>query len=58
MEHRNRACFQRLRALTQSAPKRFYVFSNEHHRATYVEALPGESPNDRNDRAIRVVASW
>jgi len=58
VEHRNRACFQRLRALTQSDTKRFYVFSNEHCRATYVEATQGESPNDRNDRAIRVVAKW
>ena len=24
----------------------------------YVEELPGESPNDRNDRAIRVAAQW
>ena len=24
----------------------------------YVEELPGETPNDRNDRAIRVAALW
>ncbi|KAI8464454.1 MAG: hypothetical protein J3K34DRAFT_526194 [Monoraphidium minutum] len=58
VEHRNRACFQRLRALAAADSKRFYVFSNEHHRATYLEAAPGESPNDRNDRAIRAVAKW
>lgn len=27
-------------------------------RETYVTAEPGESPNDRNDRAIRVAAAW
>lgn len=27
-------------------------------RATFVKALPGESVNDRNDRAIRVAAAW
>lgn len=27
-------------------------------RDTYVERKPGESPNDRNDRAIRVATSW
>ena len=58
VEHRNRACSQRLKALTQAASKRFHAFSNEHCRATYVEAAPGEGPNDRNDRAIRVVAKW
>lgn len=55
---RNMAAYQRLRALTTSPKKRFYVFANEHHRDTYVTADPGESPNDRNDRAIRVAAAW
>ncbi|CAI7791080.1 unnamed protein product [Closterium sp. NIES-53] len=27
-------------------------------RDTYIKAEPGESPNDRNDRAIRVAAQW
>ena len=27
-------------------------------RATYVKVAPGESVNDRNDRAIRVAAAW
>lgn len=27
-------------------------------RDTFVKAEPGESPNDRNDRAIRVAAAW
>lgn len=27
-------------------------------RDTYVKEEPGESPNDRNDRAIRVAAKW
>eukprot|EP00775_Hariotina_reticulata_P011972 gene11972-12115_t len=58
VEHRNKAGGQRLRSLCQSDTKRFYVFSNEHHRETYVKEEPGESPNDRNDRAIRVTAKW
>jgi hypothetical protein len=33
-------------------------FANEHCQATYVRRAPGESPNDRNDRAIRVAVSW
>jgi len=35
-----------------------YVFCNEHHRSTYVDREEGESPNDRNDRAIRVATAW
>jgi len=27
-------------------------------RETYIKAEPSESPNDRNDRAIRVAAAW
>ena len=34
------------------------LFSNEHHHQTYTERLPSESPNDRNDRAIRTAALW
>lgn len=29
-----------------------------YHRNTYVERQPGESANDRNDRAIRKACSW
>jgi exosome complex exonuclease DIS3/RRP44 len=58
-EHRNRAAGARLRALCQpSSGKRFFVFANEHHRETYVERGSGETPNDYNDRAIRVAAAW
>ena len=58
VKHRNAAAYARLRALAASEAKRFFVFANEHHRETYVAAEPGESPNDRNDRAIRVAAAW
>ena len=40
-------------------PRRFFAFANEHHRDTYVgPPRPGESPNDRNDRAVRRVAGF
>ena len=32
---RNSAAHQRLRALCSSSARRFYVFSNEHHRCVY-----------------------
>jgi exosome complex exonuclease DIS3/RRP44 len=55
---RNSSAYQRLRTLIAAPTKRFFVFANEHHRETYITAEPGESPNDRNDRAIRVAACW
>jgi exosome complex exonuclease DIS3/RRP44 len=56
---RNVSIYQRLRKLVGNKAKRFYVFSNEHHRETYVgKGEAGESANDRNDRAIRRVAVW
>ncbi len=54
----NSSAYQRLRALCANAGKRFFVFANEHHRDTAVEAVDGESPNDRNDRALRVATRW
>jgi PIN domain len=27
-------------------------------RETFIKTQPGETPNDRNDRAIRVAAAW
>ncbi|MEW5311018.1 MAG: hypothetical protein WDW38_002766 [Sanguina aurantia] len=58
VQHKNRAAYERLRALVASPSKRFYVFSNEHHKDTHVKGNPGESPNDRNDRAIRRATAW
>ena len=58
VQHRNLGCWNRLKALLASPEKRFYLFSNEHHRDTFCEKKPGESPNDRNDRAVRHGAAW
>ena len=55
---RNSSVYQRIRKIISMKDKRFYVFANEHHRETYVSALPNETPNDRNDRSIRVVTEW
>ncbi|KAI9179099.1 exosome catalytic subunit dis3 [Blastocladiella emersonii ATCC 22665] len=58
VRHRNLNTYNRLKALLANPDRRFYSFANEHHRATYVDRLDAESPNDRNDRAIRVAAKW
>lgn len=59
-EVRNRSLplYNRLRALTKSDEKRFYVFHNEFRQETYVKRLQGEIINDRNDRAVRRACSW
>ncbi|CAN6662341.1 exosome complex exonuclease Dis3p [Trichomonascus vanleenenianus] len=61
-EVRNRSLpiYNRLRTLTKggSDEKRFYVFHNEFRRETFVPRKPGESINDKNDRAIRKTAEW
>ncbi|TGZ83054.1 ribonuclease R [Ascodesmis nigricans] len=59
-ELRNRSLplYNRLRGLTNSEDKRFYVFHNDFRKETYVKRYPGESINDRNDRAIRAACRW
>lgn len=32
VRHQNQSAYQRLRTLTAAADRRFFVFSNEHHR--------------------------
>ncbi|KAJ3175303.1 exosome catalytic subunit dis3 [Irineochytrium annulatum] len=58
LKHRSASIYARVRALVADPTRKFWVFSNECHRETYVEAEKGETPNDRNDRAIRVACSW
>merc|ERR1712071_190007 len=50
--------FKKLKDIMAERADNFYVFVNEHHKNTYVERKPGESANDRNDRAIRVACQW
>ncbi|KAJ3012471.1 exosome catalytic subunit dis3 [Thoreauomyces humboldtii] len=58
LKHRSLPVYTRVRSLVSDPARRFYVFSNEHNRETYVERKGDESPNDRNDRAIRTAAAW
>ncbi|XP_062102794.1 exosome complex exonuclease RRP44 homolog A [Humulus lupulus] len=57
VKNKNLSIYNRLRALCIPSRK-FFVFSNEHHKDTYVKQMEGETKNDRNDRAIRVAAHW
>ncbi|VAI10162.1 unnamed protein product [Triticum turgidum subsp. durum] len=58
VKNKNLSVYNRLKTLCTNTARRFFVFTNEHHRDTYVKEMVGESPNDRNDRAIRVAARW
>ncbi|XP_037952749.1 exosome complex exonuclease RRP44-like isoform X1 [Teleopsis dalmanni] len=50
--------YKRFKNVLQLKTRGFYAFINEHHKDTYVEQMPNESSNDRNDRAIRVATKW
>ncbi|KAK9284684.1 hypothetical protein L1049_023860 [Liquidambar formosana] len=58
VKNKNISVYNRVRALCSNSLRKFFVFSNEYHKDTYVKAMVGESPNDRNDRAIRVATQW
>lgn len=58
VRHLNPGVHKRLRDIVSNKARKFYVFSNEHHRETYVERREEESANDRNDRAIRTCCQW
>uniref|UniRef100_UPI0037E7964C exosome complex exonuclease RRP44 n=1 Tax=Semicossyphus pulcher TaxID=241346 RepID=UPI0037E7964C len=58
VRHRSAPVYKRLKDIVHEKEKHFYTFTNEHHRETFIEREPGESGNDRNDRAIRVATKW
>ncbi|XP_061645003.1 exosome complex exonuclease RRP44 [Phyllopteryx taeniolatus] len=58
VRHRSAPVYKRLKDLIHEGERHFYSFTNEHRRETFVEREPGESANDRNDRAIRAAAKW
>ena len=59
-EVRNRSLplYNRLRALISDPDRKFWQFYNDFHRGASVVRDAHESPNDRNDRAIREGAAW
>ena len=58
VRRRSGAAAKRLAALLASPGRRFVAFANQHHSETYSERQLGESPNDYNDRLIRLAAAW
>jgi exosome complex exonuclease DIS3/RRP44 len=58
VKNRSLPLYHRLIALTKHENKRFYVFFNEFRQETHVTRDPGETINDRNDRAVRRAVQW
>ncbi|XP_028776737.1 exosome complex exonuclease RRP44 homolog A [Neltuma alba] len=58
VKNKNMAVYNRIRAICSNSTRKFFVFSNEYHRDTYIKEMSGETKNDRNDRAIRVATQW
>ncbi len=50
--------YKRIRDIISNPSKKFYVFTNEHNRETFIERKTDETSNDGNDRAIRVSVKW
>ncbi|XP_031850176.2 exosome complex exonuclease RRP44-like protein Dis3 [Nomia melanderi] len=58
VKHKSSTVYKKLKNIIGDTHRKFYVFVNEHHKDTYIERNPGESMNDRNDRAIRLATKW
>ncbi|XP_050442392.1 exosome complex exonuclease RRP44 [Adelges cooleyi] len=58
VKHLSHSVYKRLLDIMGNYSRCFYVFVNVHHNDTYVERIRGESPNDYNDRMIRVATQW
>lgn len=58
LRHRHAPGYNAIREILANKDRHFYVFTNEHHKETYIEREAGETANDRNDRAIRTSVDW
>ena len=58
LKNRSLPLYNRVIGLTKTDDKHFYVFFNDFRQETYVVREPGETINDRNDRAVRRAVNW
>ncbi|CAF0928716.1 unnamed protein product [Adineta steineri] len=58
VRHKSLAIYKRIRSVISIPERKFFVFINEFNKNTFVLRKPGESPNDRNDRAIRKISQF
>ncbi|KAF8526026.1 hypothetical protein BU17DRAFT_74382 [Hysterangium stoloniferum] len=58
VRHRSLPLYNRLKGIIDSEDKNVYVFYNEYREDTAIVRTKNETPNDRNDRAIRKATAW
>lgn len=58
VKHRSLPIFKRLVNIIENPSRHFYVFTNDHHKDTYLIQKENELVNDYNDRSIRKSCSW
>lgn len=58
VKHRSLPTYKRLNSIIENPSRHFYVFTNDHHKDTYIKQEDGELINDYNDRCIRKSCSW
>ncbi|CAG9826475.1 unnamed protein product [Diabrotica balteata] len=58
VKHRSLPTYKRLHSIIENPSRHFYVFTNDHHKDTYIKQEGGELINDYNDRCIRKACSW
>ncbi|KAH9599826.1 Dis3-like cold-shock domain 2 [Trypanosoma melophagium] len=58
VQNRNKAIYARVQRLIAVEQKQCYVFPNDRHEQTHCIVERDETPNDFNDRCIRVTAKW
>ncbi|XP_023023832.2 exosome complex exonuclease RRP44-like protein Dis3 [Leptinotarsa decemlineata] len=58
VKHRSLPIYKRLHSIIENPTRHFYVFTNDHHKDTYIKQNDGELINDYNDRSIRKACAW
>lgn len=58
VKHRSLPIYKRLMNIIEIPNRHFYVFTNDHHKDTYLTQEDFEVVNDYNDRSIRKACSW
>ncbi|KAJ8979654.1 hypothetical protein NQ317_006365 [Molorchus minor] len=58
VKHRSLPIYKRLYSIIDNPSRYFFVFTNDHHKDTYILQEDCELINDYNDRCIRKACSW
>ncbi|XP_018576622.1 exosome complex exonuclease RRP44 [Anoplophora glabripennis] len=58
VKHRSLPMYKRLYSIIENPSRHFFIFTNDHHKDTYLPEDDGELINDYNDRCIRKACLW